>query len=781
MTTIPAAIDARHMAADRAQRRHPFAVPFPPMPGRPATQAGHRVGAVTLIAIGAVAVLPALPVHAQSLSESQAQSESRSRSQSQQPEDSPRGSASSEPRRSSGQAQRTLAPVEVRASSLTATEGAGSYNAARTTIGKLPLQLKEVPQSITVITRDQLDDQQTTTLESALKGVTGVNVIRYDASGYYNEFYARGFASDSYQIDNVSLVSDANGIYTDLAVYDRIEVLRGPAGLYSGAGVPGVTVNLARKRALPTLQANAAVTIGRWSNRRVEADLTGPLIESGRIRGRLVAVDQRNDTFMRNVSGSKQMAYGSVEADVSDSTTLSLGAVWQDVDSILSRGLPTWSDGTLIPIPRSAMPVLSWNRQRLVTHDYFAQLEHRTRGEGRLNLTVRRSQRSNDAQFTDPSPPQADGWMTNLRSSAFARQDEDTTADLFFTTPVAWGARTHNLLVGLDWRSADAQTHYAPYPGPLTGALNLFDPDAHALPEPVFDRNTNISRTKLYTRGVYGQFRFKASDALTLVGGARWTWWQSAGISWGSNESYGVRSRFTPFAAALYELTPRLSAYTSYSEIFRAQSELTAQGEHIGPRTGAQVELGLKGDTAGKALQYSVALFRILERNRAQTDLLNEGFSVAGGRVRSQGLETQVQGRLGSQWQLMAGYAYTATRYLQDAELSGQTFNTLTPRHNLNLWTRYDLPAGALSGLDLGAGLRAVSKFSSGTGSTVVRAPGFVLVSLRAGYQINRNLALALNVNNLFDKTYWEKVSYPGRQNFYGEPRNVMLSLRASL
>ena len=84
-------------------------------------------------------------------------------------------------------------------------------------------------------------------------------------------------------------------------------------------------------------------------------------------------------------------------------------------------------------------------------------------------------------------------------------------------------------------------------------------------------------------------------------------------------------------------------------------------------------------------------------------------------------------------------------------------------------------------GGDLGAGLRAVSKFSSGTGSTVVRAPGFVLVSLRAGYQINRNLALALNVNNLFDKTYWEKVSYPGRQNFYGEPRNVMLSLRASL
>lgn len=681
-----------------------------------------------------------------------------------------------------GSGLRTLAPVTVTAPVIRSatTEGSDNYAAPLSTVGRTPVAPKDLPQSVTTVTRQQLDDMRIDSLETAMKQVTGVTVVRYDASGYYNEFYTRGYPSSTYQIDNVALQTDGNGTYLDLAAFDRVEVLRGPAGLYSGAGEPGVAVNLARKRALNTLQLDAALSLARWNMRRGELDLTGPLIESGRIRGRLVAVAQANDTFMKNVDGRKQMVYGTVEVDLAERTTLSLGTTWQDVRSVLSRGLPTWRDGTLINLPRSSMPVLSWNQQRLMTHDSFAELEHRTLADARIKLTLRRSQRSNDASFTDPSPPDADGWMRDLTSSAFARRDQDTTADLHLDTPLRWGSRTHNLLVGMDWRTTDDRTRYAPYPGTPMGAINLFDPDPDAFAKPAFDLDANVSRVKERTRGFYGQLRFKATDDLTLVGGGRWSWWQSSGSSWGSDQNYAVRSEFTPYAAVLHALTPRLSAYASYSQIFVPQNYLTADGAPIKPRTGTQVELGIKGDTADGRLQYSAALFHLIDRNRGLADLNNEPFYVAGGKVRSQGFEMQAQGRLSTQWSLVAGYAYTATRYLEDAEASG-TFNSLTPRHNLNLWARYDVPERLVHGLDLGAGLRAVSRFYSESGAITVNASGYALVALRAGYQINRQVSLALNVNNLFDRVYWEKVSYPGRQNFYGEPRNVMLTLRASL
>ncbi len=661
------------------------------------------------------------------------------------------------------------------------TEGSRSYKANAATIGKTTVPLKDIPQSVTVVTRQQMEDQNLYTLESALKTVTGATVVRYDASGMYNTFNARGFGSDTYQFDGVAIPTDANGVYLDLALFDRIEVLRGAAGLFSGAGEPGVTINLARKRALPTFQLEAAANVGSWKYRRADLDVTGPLIESGRVRGRLVAALQDNDTFMKNVDGSKKLLYGTVEADVAENTTVSVGAIWQDVHSILSRGLPTWADGTLIDLPRSAMPVLHWNRQRMETHDYFAELEHRFANKGTLKATLRRTERTNDGQYTDPTPPDASGWMTGLTSSAFARKDTDTAGDIYFNTPLQWSGRTHNLLLGMDWRDTRALSNYAPYPGPPTGRINLFDPDPNAIPEPTFNLNANLGDTRTKSHGAYGQLRVKVLDDLTLIGGGRLSWWKSAGESWGVKSNYKASSEFTPYAAAVYQVTPRLSVYGSYSQIFKPQNSLTVGGEQIKPRTGSQIEFGLKGDAMNSALQYSAAVFRITDQNRAIGDPVNQGFSIASGKVRSQGFETEVRGRLTPNWQIAAGYAYTTTKYLVGTVTqTGQVFDTFTPKHNVNLWVMYAVPANILPGLEVGAGVRSLSSFYSQSGNIRVRAPGYTVASLTVGYRINRNLKLALNVDNLFDKVYWEKVSSPSRQNFYGAPRSINLSMRGT-
>src|SRR5690606_28562931 len=120
-----------------------------------------------------------------------------------------------------------LPAVEVSARLDGTTEGADSYAARAATVGKTVQSLREIPQSVTVLTRKQLDDQNLHSIEDALKNVTGVTVQRFDAAGHYSVFNARGFGSDTYQMDGVTLQTDADGVYLDLAVFDRVEVLRG--------------------------------------------------------------------------------------------------------------------------------------------------------------------------------------------------------------------------------------------------------------------------------------------------------------------------------------------------------------------------------------------------------------------------------------------------------------------------------------------------------------------------------------------------------------------------
>ncbi len=676
----------------------------------------------------------------------------------------------------------TLMPaVRVNASAVrdAGTEGSGAYAAPATTIGKDARPLREIPNSVTVITRQQLDDQNIVTIEDALKQVTGVTVQRYDAAGSYTQFMARGYAADNYQLDGLTLQTDANGIYFDLAAYDRVEVLRGASGIFSGAGDPAVTVNIARKRALATPQLLAGVSVGSWQNYRGELDVTGALDASGAVRGRLVAVLQDYDTFMDQIDGDKKLVYGTLEADLRPDTTLSVGALWQGVHSVLSRGLPTWPGGRLIDMPRSTMPVQDWNRQLLLSKSYFGELEHRLANQGRVKLSLRRVERSNDSRYLDPSVPAADGTMDALSASAFERDDQDNSADLHLSTPFTWGGQTHNLLIGADYRRSGNNTRYAGY-DEVPGRINLFDVDPYAIPEPAFDLDTDVSRVRVSSYGTYTQLRIKPAAAWTLVGGARLSWWKSSGVSFGTPTTFKASAELTPYAAVIADLTRSTSLYLGYNEVFKPQNGITATGEALEPRTGRQFELGLKGEARDGRLTWSAAIYRLVDEKRALTDPNDDRFSIASGKARSQGLEAELRGEITPGWSLTAGYAYTATKLLRAAAgQEGTSLSSFTPKHNVNLWTQVRLDA-LLPGLEAGGGLRAVSRFYNSSGVNRVDGPGYAVAALQAAYRFNDHYRVALNIDNLFDRTYYEKVSYPGRQNFFGEPRSVTLSLRAS-
>lgn len=662
------------------------------------------------------------------------------------------------------------------------TEGLG-YAATTASIGKDARSLRELPNSMTVITRDQLTDQNLNTIESALKNVTGVTIQRFDATGTYTQFIARGYAADTYQLDGLNLQTDANGVYFDLAAYDRVEVQRGAAGLFSGAGEPGVTVNMARKRAPGAFQASSALSLSSWNDGRFEADVGGALNDAGTLRGRAVGVVQQFDTFMDFIDdNSKYMAYGTLEQDFGDATTVSIGGTWQSVDTVLSRGLPTWADGALIDMPRSTMPVMNWNYQKLRSRSAFAELEHRGADESLFRIALRHLTRTNEAAYLDPSIPAEDGTMNALTTSAFRRQNVDNSIDVYFSKPFHQGERTHNLLVGADYRRSPNQTHYAPYTGAIDATVNLFDVDPDAVPRPDFDYDTNVSDGSIVSYGAYAQGRYQITPVWTLIGGGRASWWKSDSTSNGTTTTFDADGELTPYVAAIRDVSSSVSLYASYNEIFKPQNATTVTGEQIEPRTGRQVELGLKGEAAQRLFVYSLAAYRLIDEHRAMTDPANPDFSIASGKARAQGIEADFRGALNDQWSLSGGYAFTETKYLRSTPAQqGQTISSVTPKHNGSLWVHYTAPASLVPGLELSAGVRAVSSFYNGSGSQRVDAPGYALFAVGGSYQITPRYSVAFNIDNLLDKHYWEKVSYPGRQNFFGEPRRYTLSLRASM
>lgn len=684
----------------------------------------------------------------------------------------------------------TLPAVHVTAVSDGSSEHTGSYAAQAVTIGsKIPQTVRETPFSISVVTRQRLDDQNITKIEDVLKQTTGMTVTRFDGGGNANNIMARGFAIGSIQLDGLPISQATN--YTtalDTSLYDRIEVLRGPAGLLQGAGEPGGTINLVRKRARADFAGNAAVMLGSWDARRGEFDVTSKLVESGAIRARVVGIVDNRDSYVDLVKNDKTVAYGTIEMDLSPQTTLSLGASQQKLDTVRDLGLPTYANGTLIDLPRSTFAGRSGNTQKQETSEMFAELEHRLSGGGLMKLSAREVDRyTYDYGVRGNSAPNPLTGLMNLQGAASERTTTNRNLDAYITTPFELGGRTHRALVGVSYSTEDDKTASTTTGAAGGGTLNIFQPN-YNVALPVMNIGPYTAGVNQTQAGLYGQVQLKPWDRWTFLLGGRVSRWETESRNLITGVSAPVQKpkpQFTPLTAAIFELNDHSSLYGSYAETFVAQTAIDVNKNLLPARTGSQIEFGIKSEFFNKRLNTHLAVFRILDNDRAIADPNVPTASIAGGEVRSQGLEAEISGQIRPGWELTAGYAYTDTKILKAAVSDiGQIFSPGTPKHNVNLWTKHTWRDGAFKRWSVAGGLRAVSDTYalSGSGNNIIRinAPAYTVVNAQVGYQISPTTSLSLTVNNLFDKTYYEKVSLPSRQNFYGEPRAVMLALRTA-
>jgi outer membrane receptor for ferric coprogen and ferric-rhodotorulic acid len=616
-------------------------------------------------------------------------------------------------------------------------------------------------------------------LEDAMRRTTGMLILNNDQGR--SSIFTRGYELDTTLVDWLSApLSSIYGTQLDLAVVDRVEVLRGPAGLFAGTGSPGGIVNLARKRGPEAFSGGAAATVGSWDFYRAEAEIGGPLVESGKVRARLVGAYQDRENFVDVNENQVGVVYGSSEFDLTDSTTLSVGALNQERDILPFNGLPTYTTGELLDLDRSTFIGADWNRFDNRTSEGFVELAHAFDNGATASLGSRYTDRFVDFKYAYAGSAVTPGVdTTNLVAIERKYWEESLALDAHFNQPFKLFGLEQSVLVGADYRRYEQTTLQGSAAAFAT--VNVFDPTSD-VPEPTITLN---GQTEVVPEqyGAYGQARLSAWEPLTLVAGGRFTWYDAEThnlLSGSKTSDVEVDNEFTPYVGLVLDVTDNVSAYASYTDIFVPQTQLDASGQPLKPRIGDQYEIGVKADFFDERLSMSLAAFRLRDENRALATAVPNEF-VAAGEVEVQGVEAEIGGTVLPGWEIYAGYAYTDTEYLKaTAAQQGTAFSTFTPTHNFNLWTKYAFQDGPLEGFHVAGGGRAVSSFYNLSGPTKIKQDGYQVVDLQVGYEIVENVNATLTVNNVFDEEYYTRVGGTSVFNFYGEPRSVWFKLGAS-
>lgn len=670
------------------------------------------------------------------------------------------------------------------------TEGTQSYTSGSTrTATPLSTSLRDTPQSVTVVTRQRIDDQASYNITDVLNNVTGVSVQQYETNRA--QFTARGFDINTLMIDGTPTTWDqawsSGEIATSLAIYDRVEVVRGATGLTSGTGNPSAAINLVRKRAsAKELEGKVEVGIGRWNERRVMADVATPLNQSGSLRGRFVAEHYEQDSWVDRLSNRNQTMLASFEVDLGANTLLSGGFSRQDGKSrgAMWGGLPVWySDGTATNWDRSKSTAADWVRWDSESETYFASLEHNFSNDWRLKASYNHTERESDSylyyMFGAPDRATGLGLFTFPGSYLVNTRQEDVGVEV--AGPFALWGRKHELAFGY---VHSQQKFGADSRNAVGGSAPDFNTYTGAVPEPAWSPLTFYQADKTTQEAAYGVARLRVADPLQVILGARVTQYTRSGTSALQPAPYQLKtgSEVTPYAGVVYDINESYSAYASYTDIFLPQQQRDINAAYLPPVEGKSSEIGIKGEFFEGRLNASASLFRIRQDNLAQAT----GVTIAGTvppetayaaskGATSEGFELDLAGELAKGWNASVGI----TKFrIKDA--NGVGINTHYPREMLRVFTTYRLP-GEWNVLTIGGGVnwqgKTYTEALNPSGATQrIQQKSFALVNLMARYDVNKQLSAQLNINNLFDKKFYN-VFDAFDQMTYGEPRSVSVAL----
>ncbi len=670
---------------------------------------------------------------------------------------------------------KSLGTVEIVSSNNS--EDTNSYTIdSMNTSTKLNLSIKDTPQLVSVVTKQKLEDLGLTSYHELMSHITGVSLNKTDERMFPT---SRGFAIDYYQIDGVPTytISDYVADDLDLAIYDRIEIVKGANGLMTGAGNPSISMNFVRKRAnSKEFKADTNLSFGSWNKYNAQIDVSTPLSNDGNIRGRFVFKHEEADTFMDRYKKENDILYGVVDMDLTDTTYLSLGASYQNLDrsGIRWGGLPAfYSDGTRTDFDRSKTVTSDWTNWDLQTKNFFIDLKQELLNDISLNVSYSHKRiNSNSSLMYFYGTVDKD---TGLGEGAVYRQvgnnsKKENNIDTYLSIPFSTSNLEHEIIIGAMYNKDTLRGGGSKRDYESTGFSNpLINFNYPNITAPDFTLNSRVSNYTQQTAS-YLVGKFSLMEQLKLITGARLTNWK-----YDSADNEGDRefkNEVTPYIGLVYELNPNHSLYSSYTSIFKPQDKQEENGDYLDPIVGKSYEAGLKGEYFDGKLNASFSVFRIEQDNVAEViegkfvkDSEDFAYRAAEG-VTSKGFEIDIAGKITDNLSLDFGVANFEAK-----EANGDKYNTQSSRTTANLFVKYNF-----NNLRAGGGLNYKSKYYTGTGDSKITQDAFTIVNAMAGYKINKNIDLQLNINNVFDKKYY--VGIGANSMVYGTPRNATLTLK---
>lgn len=659
----------------------------------------------------------------------------------------------------------------------TATEGSETYTVrASSSATKLALSPRETPQTISVTTRAKMDDFKLNTINDVLASTAGITAEKAETDRTY--YTARGFDVTNFIFDGVGipLTYSAQAGDIDTAMFDRIEVLQGANGLSVSTGNPSATVNFVRKRPTPVFQASAGLTVGSWDTRRIDADISAPFNEAGTLAGRLVVAHQEGNSYLDRYKPAKDLVYGVVEAQLSNTTTATVGYSYQKVDGkgALWGALPLGNaDGSQASYRVGTSTSADWSFYDSKEQRAFAELNQQLGGGWQWKTSLNYDVIDSDSSlfYVNGAYDATTGTGLYGFPSATVSSNKRAFVDSNLVGKYQLLGREHDLSVGLSW-SRSRQTALSKNTDSGAGGYYFDIPVSQAFggafPFPIYDGDVTTQAYNDTRKTVYAATRLHLQERTKLLLGVNYTQADSTGYAESSAHVLS-QSSASPYVGLVVDLTPEVSAFGSYTKIFNPQYQADANRQTLAAAKGESYELGFKGEFFARRLNASASVFSAKQNGVADyAGMLDDGnYYYQSINAKSEGIEFNLNGQLATHWQASAGYV--VMRINDDA---GNAVRTYVPRRQLRMSTTYRVPQ--LQQLKLGANLQVQSHVSYNAAGTAYQG-GYTVVGLMARYDFSKNWSASLNLNNIFDRKYLNSVSQGS--GYYAAPVNGSITL----
>ncbi|KQE94735.1 ligand-gated channel protein [Acinetobacter lactucae] len=676
-----------------------------------------------------------------------------------------------------------LQTIQVKASNTEqSSEQTKAYNVKNSSSAtKLNIEAKETPQTINVVTRQQIEDFGLTSTRDVLRNTPGVTVSNQETER--TTYMARGFEISNILTDGVGFpLSGYNYSNTnpDTYFYDRVEVVKGADSLTNAFGDPSATINNIRKRPTQEFQASGGISYGSWDTQRYEADVSGSILPSGKVRGRIMGYEQTGDSYLDRYSSEKNGFAGIIEADLTDSTLLTAGySQEQNKPNANNWGsLPLLdANGKQISYDRSYNPNPDWAHWDNETQNAFVELKQKINDLWTAKLTYNYlDTKHNSRLLYYYGYPKADGSGVSLIPWGGQEHQEKHAVDFNLEGSYKLFNREHEATLGYSYVRNHQQDKQSTGTINDSNVINSTTTDwASWTPQSVtWSDFTEAANYKQNINSIYAATRLHLNEDLKLLLGANYVQAESKGESYSSPMSYR-ESKVSPYVGLTYNFTPEYTGYMSYTSIFRPQTGIDKDtNQALKPIEGKSYEMGVKSSWLDDRLTGTLSVFKTEQNNyplrSSDGNPLNR--KVPTSDLESQGVEVGLSGQITDNVNLSFGYAQFS---IKDTKNGGEA-RTYNPNQTLNLLTTYTPPV--LPKLKVGAGLQwqdGIKLYDSNVNSTI-KQDAYALVNLMASYEVNDHITLQANGNNIFDKKYLN--SFPDGQAFYGAPANYTVAVK---